>query len=262
QVPSRRGRYSKNPKGTVETKPWHMGFYPPLWTQLLETAKGEMRCSLFRQHPFLPDKRTAVDGECYEVLLSVIARYEKEQLPVERTGVNNYKLYDNIGSFRSVIKKAAQDAIPSGYAVLAPISAVSREARTTAVKAQATALLQDAEYLHGTPNEQGKKAYFSHAVLKRVCLSVFYPDSRKSLRTFPEFQQSLPVKALVLVTAIVHFVLTVYKNHGKDTNPSLNAKELEASYYRFLQSIQAVARHHSKGPRFEKMLASWASEGM
>jgi hypothetical protein len=70
------------------------------------------------------------------------------------TGVNNYKLYDDIGSFRSVIKKAAQDAIPSGYAVLAPISAVSREARTTAVKAQATALLQDAEYLHGTPNEQ------------------------------------------------------------------------------------------------------------
>ncbi|KAG6378231.1 hypothetical protein JVT61DRAFT_13931 [Boletus reticuloceps] len=65
-----------------------------------------------------------------------------------------------------VIKKAAQNAIPSGYAVLVPISAVSREARTTAVKAQATALLQDAEYLHGTPNEQGKKAYFGHAVLK------------------------------------------------------------------------------------------------
>jgi len=42
-----------------------------------------MQCALFRQHPFLPDKRTTVEGECYEVLLNVIACYEKEQMSVE-----------------------------------------------------------------------------------------------------------------------------------------------------------------------------------
>ena len=83
QVQGRCGRYSKNMKGTIQAKAWHISFYPSLWTQLLETAKAEMRHALFHQHPFLPDKRTVVEGECYEVLLSVIARYEKEQMPVE-----------------------------------------------------------------------------------------------------------------------------------------------------------------------------------
>jgi hypothetical protein len=84
QAQGRHGRYSKNPKGTIQAKACHISFYPPLWTQLLETAKAEMRRALFRQHPFLPDKRAVVAGECYEVLLSVITRYEKEQMPVER----------------------------------------------------------------------------------------------------------------------------------------------------------------------------------
>ena len=63
QVQGRCGQYSKNPKGTVEAKPCHIRFYPILWMQLLETAKVEMWCSLFRQHSFLSDKQTTVDGE-------------------------------------------------------------------------------------------------------------------------------------------------------------------------------------------------------
>ena len=77
------GQYSKNPKSTIQAKVWHISFYPLLWTQLLETAKAEMQCALFCQHPFLPDKQTTVEGECYEVLLNVIARYKKEQMPVK-----------------------------------------------------------------------------------------------------------------------------------------------------------------------------------
>ncbi|KAG6370454.1 hypothetical protein JVT61DRAFT_12077 [Boletus reticuloceps] len=153
-------------------------------------------------------------------------------------------LYDDLGSFHSVIKKTAQEAIASGYPVHAPTTVIPREARMVAIKEQVTSLLQDANYLHGVPNEHGKRAYFSHPVLRQICLSVFYASSRKSLHTFLEFQQSVPVKVL----ALVHFVLTVYKKHGRDTNPSLNAKELEVSYYRFLQSLQGVIRHHSKGP--------------
>lgn len=79
----RRGRFSKNRKATIKPKPWHIGFYPKHWQQLLETAKAEMRRALFCGHPFLPDKRIAIDGECYEVLLGVITRYEREQRVVE-----------------------------------------------------------------------------------------------------------------------------------------------------------------------------------
>jgi hypothetical protein len=56
EAQGRRGRYSKNLKGTIQAKACHISFYPPLWTQLLETAKAEMWHALFRQHPFLPDK--------------------------------------------------------------------------------------------------------------------------------------------------------------------------------------------------------------
>ena len=42
-VPAHCGRYSKNPKGTIEPKLSQIGFYPLLWTQLLETAKAQVR---------------------------------------------------------------------------------------------------------------------------------------------------------------------------------------------------------------------------
>ena len=47
QVQGCHGRYSKNAKGTIQAKVWHIGFYPPLWTHLLETAKAEMQHALF-----------------------------------------------------------------------------------------------------------------------------------------------------------------------------------------------------------------------
>ena len=43
-----------------------------------------MWCALFHRHPFLPNRKIVVtEGECYEVLLSVMTRYEKEEIPVE-----------------------------------------------------------------------------------------------------------------------------------------------------------------------------------
>jgi hypothetical protein len=58
-------------------------FYPPHWQQLLEIAKVEMRRALFCGHPFLPERWLALKGECYEVLLGIIACYEEEEQPVE-----------------------------------------------------------------------------------------------------------------------------------------------------------------------------------
>ncbi|KAF8120745.1 hypothetical protein EV363DRAFT_1188185 [Boletus edulis] len=265
--PRRRGRYSKNQKDAIQPKPSHIGFYPKLWQQLLEIAKAEMRRALFLHQPFLPDRKTAIKGECYEVLLGVIARYEREQRPVE-CGYSDWKanmaemLYDDVTSFRSVLKKAVQEAVPSGYALHAPPTAISREARTMFLKDRATQLLQDSEYLLGDVNEQGKKLLFGHPVLKQVCLYVYYSNTSKSLRTFGEFQRSVPKKALALVAAMVHFVLTLYKKHGRDTNPSLSSKELEDTYKKIMCGMDKLATHRSKGYRFEVMLTQWAAEGM
>jgi hypothetical protein len=59
-----------------------------------------------------------------------------------------------VTSFRSIIKKAVQEAVPLGYALYAPPSAVSREVRTKFLKDRATQLLKDSEYLLGDANEQ------------------------------------------------------------------------------------------------------------
>jgi hypothetical protein len=163
------------------------------------------------------------------------------------------------------------------------------------LKDRATQLLQDSEYLLGDVNEQvsqfivshirlviqclqGKKLLFGHPVLKQVCLYVYYSNTSKSLRTFGEFQRSVPKKALALVAAMVcslrhflllltmvlqvHFVLTLYKKHGRDTNPSLSSKELEDTYKKIMRGMDKLATHRSKGYRFEVMLTQWAAEGM
>ncbi|KAG6375115.1 hypothetical protein JVT61DRAFT_3310 [Boletus reticuloceps] len=227
----------------------------------------EMRHALFCGHPFLPERWLVLKEECYEVLLGVIARYEKEEKPVE-SGYGDYKhnmaevLYDDVIMFRSMIKRAVQEAVPSGYALYAPPSVATQEACITFVKDRATLFLKDSEYLMGEPNEQGKRLNFGHLVLKQVCLLVYYPKTSKSLRNFPEFQDAVPRKALALVAAMVHFVLTLYKNHGKDINPNIISKDLEGAYNKFMGSMQKLNGHHSKGQRFKAMLAQWADEGM
>ncbi|KAF8429855.1 hypothetical protein L210DRAFT_3652044 [Boletus edulis BED1] len=90
QPKGRRGRYSKNQKSAIQAKPSQISFYPPHWQQLLEIAKAEMRRALFCGHPFLPERQLALKGECYEVLLGIIARYEEEEKPVE-SGYGDYK---------------------------------------------------------------------------------------------------------------------------------------------------------------------------
>ncbi|KAG6375202.1 hypothetical protein JVT61DRAFT_3413 [Boletus reticuloceps] len=84
----------------------------------------------------------------------------------------------------------------------------------------------------------------------------------KSLRNFPDFQDAVPRKALALVAAMVHFVLTLYKKHGKDINPNIVAKDLEGAYNKFMGSMHKLAEHYSKGRHFEDMIAQWAAEGM
>jgi hypothetical protein len=64
------------------------------------------------------------------------------------------QLYDDVIMFRSMIKRAVQEAVPSGYALYAPPSVATREARITFVKDRATSFLKDSEYLMGEPNEQ------------------------------------------------------------------------------------------------------------
>ena len=78
----RHGKYSKNPKGFKPAKPTSIGFYPPLWTKLLNHCKSSMRLALIMNTPF-PRIETAVEKECAEVLFEGIAYWEDRKFDVE-----------------------------------------------------------------------------------------------------------------------------------------------------------------------------------
>ena len=76
------GKFSRNPKGSIPPKPCTICFYPPLWVDLLETAKAQIRLSLFTAYPFLC-AQTAISSQCVEILFEVFARHERDGKAVE-----------------------------------------------------------------------------------------------------------------------------------------------------------------------------------
>ena len=78
----KKGRYSKNPKGSVASKATTLSYYPLSWRKLLNLAKAPMRLHIAVENGF-PQLATAVDGECLEVLGEVVAHFEANQWEVE-----------------------------------------------------------------------------------------------------------------------------------------------------------------------------------
>lgn len=211
-----------------------------------------------------------------------------------KNAANYLQLYEDVGSFRSIIKRAVQEAVPPGYVLYAPPGVISREARITFLKDKAATLLQNSEYLQG-----GVDAHVSESIMAVTQLIHLASGEKASLRSSGS-QASMPFCVLLehkqvpsdiprvstlrpkegtcasrcngmffslpLVVAHyglqIHFVLHLYKSSGKDINPKLNSKELEAAYLKFLNSIETIASHRSKGNRLSEMLADWAAEGM
>ncbi|KAI6019039.1 hypothetical protein BKA83DRAFT_17082 [Pisolithus microcarpus] len=103
---------------------------------------------------------------------------------------------------------------------------------------------------------------FAHSTLWNICLAVYYSNSVKSLRQYVKFQHFVPYKALALVAAIVHSILSTYERHGFSKAESLNVGELEDSYQRLLVLMDTVALDTYHGPKLTAMLEDWVQTGM
>ncbi|KAF8546320.1 hypothetical protein OG21DRAFT_1491339 [Imleria badia] len=154
-----RSRYSKNPKGTITAKPCQIGFYPALWTQLLESAKAEVHLLLFLTYSFLCAE-TAKSGQCLDILFEMVVCYEAEGKRVEAGYLDEYNedmaqlLFNDIQTFRSEIKKITQEIVPIAYGLAAPNDIMNPNTCLQFIKDKAASLLCSSLYLEGKCDRQ------------------------------------------------------------------------------------------------------------
>ncbi|KAI6023113.1 hypothetical protein PISMIDRAFT_104849 [Pisolithus microcarpus 441] len=101
---------------------------------------------------------------------------------------------------------------------------------------------------------QGRTSNFAHSALKKTCLAIYYCTSSKSLCQFAKFQESVPVKVLALVTAIIRYVLMTFKKHGVAKNETLCGDEIEDACNNITHLIDQVWYDDYHGSKLDKML--------
>ncbi|KAI9460021.1 hypothetical protein HD554DRAFT_2176797 [Boletus coccyginus] len=263
------GRYSIHPKGSVAAKDTTISFYPELWRKLLDLAKARMRLHVAVEDAF-PKLEKARDRECKEVLTEVIAHFEANEWEVERGIYPRYKIamsrliFNDTQTFRSDIKKAVMKYICPGYDLFPPSTAKTDDERLTAVMKKADDLLRTSSYLRGVLDEQGKTSNFAHKVLMDTVLDCFYSSSSKSLRQFPEFQDAVPPKALLLVAGTVHATLCLFRTSGfiDEKTDKLNSENVQTAYNELTVQMAAVLKDPYHGEKLRSMLSDWAQSGM
>ncbi|KIK14863.1 hypothetical protein PISMIDRAFT_116292, partial [Pisolithus microcarpus 441] len=153
--------------------------------------------------------------------------------------------------------------IPAQYQLFPPPSAMTEADHHRAIKIRAEEILKGGAYLQGEVDAQGKMSNFAHDALKYVCLTVYYSNSMKSLHQFTKFQQYVPCKALLLVTAIIHEGLCTYKMHRFVPKESkLSSKALNSAFNTMVPKLEAVLSHAYHGPKLNAMLEEWANLSM
>ncbi|KAI5989664.1 hypothetical protein EDD15DRAFT_2370355 [Pisolithus albus] len=245
----------------------HRAFFGPLWCKLLGEAKGRMRLYVATEVPFLC-REMAIDGVCMEILVEMVINYKDDGLELEAGFYPEHKrsmamiLFHDTQTFRSEIKKAAVHIVPFEYGLYPPENIDDNAERIDFVKKKAVQLLEGAQYLCGDLDPLGRTSNFAHSALKKTCLAVYYCTSSKSLRRFAKFQESVPVKALALVAAIIQSVLTTFKKHGVAKNETLSGDEVEDAYNNITHLVNQVWSDDYHGSKLDKMLREWAKAGM
>ncbi|KIK18266.1 hypothetical protein PISMIDRAFT_109824 [Pisolithus microcarpus 441] len=172
-----------------------------------------------------------------------------------------HKLSNDILTFCSDLKKAVIKSLHADYKLYLPATTKTEEQHIEAVK-KADDLLSTVRYLCGEPDDQGRASNFTHRALKNISLAFYYGNTSKCLHQFPEFQEYVPYRALALVTAMVHALLSSFRKHGIDNSAQINSQDVEDTYAMLNKAILDVLDHPHHGLKLNVMLANWAWSGM
>ncbi|KAI6016991.1 hypothetical protein BKA83DRAFT_18542 [Pisolithus microcarpus] len=200
--------------------------------------------------------------------MEVIAHFEAQGWEVKAGYYLAHKLdmcrllFNDILTFCSDLKKAVIKSLHADYELYPPATTKTEEQHIEAVKNKANDLLSMARYLCGEPDDQGRASNFTHRALKNICLAFYYGNTSKCLHQFLEFQEYVPYRALALVTAMVHALLSSFRKHGIDNSAQINSQDVEDAYAALNEAISDVLDHPHHGLKLNVMLADWAWSGM
>ncbi|KAI6127200.1 hypothetical protein F5141DRAFT_1060787 [Pisolithus sp. B1] len=206
----------------------HHAFLSLLWCKLLDEAKGRMQLYVAMEVPFLCHEM-AINSVCMEILVEMVIKYEDNglELEAEHKRLMATILFHDTQTFHSEIEKVTMHIVP----------------------------FEDLDSLGRTSN-------FAHSTLKKTCLTIYYCTSSKSLHQFAEFQESVPMKALTLVAAIIRSVVMTFKKHGVAKNETLCGDEVEDAYNNITHLVNQVWCDDYHRSKLNKMLQEWAKAGL
>ncbi|KAL4072340.1 hypothetical protein V8B97DRAFT_1870496 [Scleroderma yunnanense] len=211
----------------------------------------------------------AVDGICCEVLIEVITHFEDKGWEVEvgyypayRSGMCRL-LFNDTQTFCSNVKKTIMKTLLFDYELYPLSSAGNDEAWIKFVKDKADKLLRTSVYLHGKPDALGKSSNFTHPAIKNACLSLYYSSTAsKSLCQFVKFQNYVLYKALMLVVAQIHTVLSTLRKHDSEVTSNLITEDVECAYRGLEGQVDHILGNPYHSPKLDSMLEEWAASGM
>ncbi|KAG1733359.1 uncharacterized protein EDB91DRAFT_1084418 [Suillus paluster] len=97
----------------------------------------------------------------------------------------------------------------------------------------------------------------------KLCSSkTFYDGGLKYLRQFPEFHHTIPRKALLLVTTIVHNVIHIYSMYGHVNTKQTTLGDSEKVYWKLTNMLKQVTDDECHCEKLDDKLQSWAVAGM
>ncbi|KAI6133956.1 hypothetical protein EDD17DRAFT_1756941 [Pisolithus thermaeus] len=197
--------------------------------------------------------------------MEVIAHFEAQGWEVKGGYYLTHKLnmckllFNNILTLHSDLKKVEIKSLHVDYDLYPLMIAKTEEQCITAVKKKANNLLSTMRYCICTA---GQSNNFAHRALKNICLIFYYSDISKCLHQFAEFQEYVPYRALALVAAMVHVLLSSFRKHGINNSAQFNLQDVDEAYTTLNKMILNVLNHPHHGLKLEAMLTEWAQSGM
>ncbi|KAG1887502.1 uncharacterized protein F5891DRAFT_988155 [Suillus fuscotomentosus] len=251
--------------------PDQLSWYRPRWKFFLEDAKVECRAQHALENPF-PTLVKNLPGTITEVLIAVLVvwdtngkQFEAGVWPEQKfnmTRLSVLKLYDDLSTWRSDLKKTAISIAPVSYSLIPPLSVPIQE-RAAWVEHTAAELIKEAFFLRFGVDDQGRTRNFAHPALREAVITFFYTGPYRIARRMPEtFSTELPLSCLALVAAAFNCVFDglVKNGHGK-SYPNFSTKDYGPVYCRMLKLLKHILEDAYHGPRLSAQLREWAAAG-
>ncbi|KAG1734363.1 hypothetical protein EDD22DRAFT_852522 [Suillus occidentalis] len=150
--PSRAKRSKASGSGPT---PDQLSWYGPRWKRFLEDAKAECRLQHALENPF-PALVKNLPGSITEVLIATLVMWDRNgeqfeagvwpEQKINMSRLSVLKLYDDLSTWRSDLKKTAISIAPLSYSLIPPLSVPTQE-RAAWIEHAAAGLIKESLFL-------------------------------------------------------------------------------------------------------------------